>query len=233
MDASAEKMVEFAIVPIETIIACRYILIQMHFIIDSNMSSYGALYSRDIDAIKTYYSQAQQLFQSKDTVWPLIVREQSRVYNNITKLIENATEWLERSAFSASFSEHSKNLKKYLKRQPGFSASRLSTHRDGTVFGRYLVVLEQRTLRKTYKDDFDRLKYFCINGHDEMKNFENFLMLVAWAREEPLRRMFSREFKGAYLEHESEVQDDPASDHVSLAGKWTFFRSSSSYLTLC
>ena len=76
---------------------------------------------------------------------------------------------------------------------------------------------------QTYKKDFDRLKHFCIDGHDEMKNFENFLMLLAWAREEPLQRMFSREFMGAYLEHVSEVQDDPASDHVSLAGEWTFF----------
>lgn len=230
MDASEEKMMDFAIIPIETLIACRYILLQVNSIIDSNISLHGYLHSLDIHAFQTHYSQAKDLFESRNTVWPLIVKQPSRIYDKITGLIENAAEWLERSAFSTLFAEDSKNLKKYLKRQPGFSASRLPTHRDGAVWGRYLVVLEQRKLMQTYKNDFDQLQYFCINGHDEMKNFEKFLMILTWMREEPLRRMFSKEFSGTYLENESEVQDDPVSNHGSLAGKWT--RSSFWYSSL-
>jgi len=105
MDAYPEKMIKFAIVPIETLIACRDILFQVHSIINSNISPYEAPYSRDMDAIEAHYSRATELVASRDTVWPLIIEQQSRIHDNITELIENATGWLERSAFSASFAE--------------------------------------------------------------------------------------------------------------------------------
>lgn len=219
MDASADKMVDFAIIPIETLIACKYILTEVLNIIHRNTSSMRVLCSQDIDALSLHYHQAKELFDSSDIVWPLIVKQKSRIYDNITGLMKNATEWLERSAFSALFAEHSKNLKKYLRLQRGFSASRLALHRDGTVLKRELIVLEQRQMMLIHRENFDQLKFFCFGDHDNMQKFENFLVVLAWAREQPLGRMFSKEFSGAYLEHVPHVQDDPPSDHVSLAGK--------------
>ena len=222
MDASAEKMVDFAIVPIETLIACRCILNEVFSIITRNTTSMTVLCSQDIDALSSHYHQAKEVFDSGHTVWPLIVKQQSRIYDIITRLVENATEWLERSAFSAIFAEHSKNLKKYLKPQRGFSASGLALREDGTVLRRDLIILEQRTMMLIYKKNFEQLKFYGPEDQD-MQNFENFLMVLAWAREQPLGRFFSKAFRGSYLEHVPQVQDDPVSDHVSLAGEWTFF----------
>ena len=219
MDAYPEKMMRFAIVPIETLLACRYILFQVHCIIVSNISPYEAPYSRDMDAIDAHYNRATELVASSDTVWPLIIEQRSRIHDNITELIENATEWLERSAFSTSFAEQSKALKKYLTPPRGFSASGLAIRRDGTVSDRDCIILEQRIVAQAYKNDLNRLKSSLIDSYEGMVYFEDFLMTLAWMKEEPLRRMFSREFRGAYLEHVQEVQDGTASDHVSLAGK--------------
>ncbi|KAI4610002.1 hypothetical protein J4E83_008567 [Alternaria metachromatica] len=217
MDASAEKMMDFAIIPIETLIACRCILNEVFSIITRNISSRRVLCSQDIDALSLHYRQAREVFDSGHTVWPLIVKQQSRIYDIITRLVENATEWLERSAFSAMFAEHGKNLKKYLKPQRGFSASGLAVRGDGTVLRRELIILEQRAMVLIYKKNFDQLEFYGPQDQD-MQNFENFLMVLTWAREQPLGRMFSKAFSGTYLEHVPQVQNDPVSDHVSLAG---------------
>ncbi|KAI4916314.1 uncharacterized protein J4E92_009231 [Alternaria infectoria] len=217
MDASAERMVEFAIVPIETLIACIQIITKVHSIIAHSTSSLGFFSIPDVSEMLAHYRKVEELVESKDTVWPLIVKEQSRIYENITGVVETATELLLRSAFSGSFAEHSKSLKKYLEPQRSFSASRLAVRRDGTVLKRKCIIVEQRRMMDIYKNDANRLKQLDLQYYINKDNFENFLMTLAWAREKPLRRMFSEEFSGTYLEHEPEVQDDPASDHVSLA----------------
>ena len=99
MAASAEKMVKFAIVPIETLIACIEIIAKVYSIISNSTSSLGILSIPDVSEMLAHYSKTKELVESKDTVWPLIVKEQSRIYNNITGIIETVTECLVRSPF--------------------------------------------------------------------------------------------------------------------------------------
>ncbi|KAI4618214.1 uncharacterized protein J4E87_007882 [Alternaria ethzedia] len=213
--ASAEKMVKFALFPIETLTSCIYILAKVYTIISNSTSSIGISSISDVSEMLAHYIKAKELVDSKDTVWPLIVKEQSHIYNNITGIIKTAIECLVGSFFG-SFVEECERLTIYLKPQRSFFASGLATHRDGTVLKRDLIVLEQRRVMDAYKNDPNRPECFWLPDHHKQEDFEDFLMTLAWAREKPLRRMFTEEFKGVYLEHEPEVQDEPASDYVSL-----------------
>ncbi|KAI4658303.1 uncharacterized protein J4E79_007285 [Alternaria viburni] len=215
MAASLQRMVKFAIFPIETLTSCIYILAKVYTIISNSTSSIGISSISDVSEMLAHYIKAKELVDSKDTIWPLIVKEQSHIYNNITGIIKTAIECLVGSFFG-SFVEECERLKIYLKPQRSFSASGLAIHRDGTVLKRDLIVLEQRRVMDAYKNDPNRPECFWLPDHHKQEDFENFLMTLAWMKEDPLRRMFSKEFRGAYLEHVPEVQDGTASDHVSL-----------------
>jgi hypothetical protein len=202
----------FAIIPIETVVACKCITNAVLAAIEENTSGLN----KELE--KNYFASFcifEQLFTNSSEKWPLIVEEKSPTHNNLIKFIESATKWLEHSDFSTLFEEHRKVLLKYLKPQRSFSASGLATYSDGLVINRNSVLLRQSTAGACLQN----LRFPHSLGHaGDTTRYDSFLITLEWMRKDPLKRMFAEEFDGTYSEHAAEVQYGPTSDHVSLTG---------------
>jgi hypothetical protein len=218
-------MKEFAIVPIETVLACKCISKTVLDAIGDNIPV-----SKE-EPREIYFASspiAEQLITIGGEEWPLIVEQKSPSHNKLIMLVESATEWLENPDFPLLFEEHRKFLLTCLKPLRSFSASGLATQSDGLVINRSSVLLRQSIAVRSYLKHNLYLRIPQNPRHEhEMARYNSFLMTLKWMRKDPLKRMFAPEFNGTYVEHAAEVQDDPTSDYVSLAGKSTCYHSPS------
>ena len=194
MDATPTEMINFIVVPVETIVACGFIvdeLIQANCYNPSNEES-------KLESFQALSRSTYGMIQGIKT-WPLIAKENSDAHDLFQKLHEVASSWLERSPI---FKKHLSVLREYLELLPGFSASGLETSSYGTIKDGEMILLEQHGAISWYKSPYNCSNIVCPDDLERNQSrYHQFLTRLMWMRDDPLSRMFKSDFKGEFQDH--------------------------------
>jgi len=194
MDATSPGLIDFVVVPVETIVACNFIL----------NSLFGAVIQYKVSGVA---EQTEELRNTGASLvndiasWPLIVAEHSRCHNTIKEIHEAASDWLRRSPL---FEETRNELAQYLELPAGFSASTLRMRDNGAILDRSAVLLKQTT-NGTFSNNIIRFG-FRFNAQGSKQQYRVFLTQYMWMWNDPLARMFRSDFKGEFQDR-SKVTD--------------------------
>ncbi|KAI4916315.1 uncharacterized protein J4E92_009232 [Alternaria infectoria] len=194
MDATSPEMINFVVVPVETIVICGYIVDELILAICEDPSNEESKLE-DFQAL----SRSANTIVQNVKIWPLIAKESSTAYDVFRTLHEVASYWLERSPI---FKKHLSVLREYLELLPGFSASGLETSIYGTIKDREMILLEQQREISWYKNQCQHSD--VVRAKDLKRNqsqYHQFLTRLMWMRDDPLSRMFQSYFKGEYQDH--------------------------------
>jgi len=195
MDATSPEMIDFVIVPIETMVACICILWQVDQAIKHSMQVHG-----NIKGTSTLHITGYNLIASNAS-WPLVVKKDSVCHTTFKEIYEAAAGWLRRSPL---FEDTRNELAQYLELPAGFSASTLRIMDNGAIFNRSAVLLQQST--REYYLTITNQYNFLSNAENNKRKYRDFLTQLMWMREDPIARMFKSDFKGEFQDH-SKVTD--------------------------
>ena len=194
MDATPTEMINFIVVPVETIVACGYVVDELISAICEDPSDEES----KLEYLQALSRNANKMIQNVK-IWPLIAKESSTAHGFFQDLHEVASKWLDRSPI---FKKHLSVLREYLELQPGFSSSGLETSIYGTIKDRETILLEQHRAIRWYKDPWH---YTTIVSSDDLESnqsrYHQFLTRLMWMRDDPLSRMFKSDFNGEFQDH--------------------------------
>ena len=193
-------MVDFVIVPLETIVACNYIFRNV-------ANAIRDFWVPGVDEKTETLSTTGYNLIMDIASWPLIMKEHSRCHITIKEIHEAATKWLWRSPL---FEDTRKELAPYLEVPAGFSASTLRIRDNGAIFNRSAVLLKQTT--RDYYKDRNNLVCFLLCDHKNKQEYRTFLTQLMWMRDDPLVRMFKSDFEGEFQDH-AKVTDTGGLSH--------------------
>ncbi|KAI4610003.1 hypothetical protein J4E83_008568 [Alternaria metachromatica] len=201
MDDNTAHMTSFVLFPVQTIVACNYIL---HTVNHAILEGVGR---GDTAEVGDELALGKSLFEQVQT-WPVIQKEHSRCHECISAKIELASFWLKRSPLFDA--KKVVILEQYLVKQPGFFASGFKVNNDGLLLGRDSILLKQYLItEKLYSQDCE----YCLSDV-YMLQYRRFLTELLWAREDPARRMFALGFKGLWQEHSVQTCDKDISQQL-------------------
>ncbi|KAI4678422.1 uncharacterized protein J4E84_008677 [Alternaria hordeiaustralica] len=190
MDATSPEMIDFVIVPIETMVACNFILFCVAQSIQ-HMQVPGVT-----DDTEIFHNVGSALINDIAS-WPLIVKEHSRCHTTIKQVYEAASNWLSRSPL---FDDTRNELALYLELPTGFSVSDLKMRDNGAILNRGTILLKQPT--RDYYKSINSQYCFLSSPETNKRNYRAFLTQLMWARDDPLARMFKSDFKGEFQDHQ-------------------------------
>jgi len=194
MDSNTAQMTSSVFFPVQTIVACNYIFYTVEIAILEGSN-------REDTAEIGEALAAGKLMLEKVKTWPAMFKMHSKCHRSVTKTINLASSWLERSPlFDAKKVEI---LKQYLEEQPGFSASGLKFNKDGVLLNRDSLLLVQSLypIDKEWSNSS-----FCLSDGC-MLRYRKFVTQLLWARENPASRMLAPGFKGLWEEHSVQTCD--------------------------
>ena len=122
MDRPPAELVDFTIIPIETVAASVHILNAVDNALHDNTYTVQPQKDRNLAIFR---GSGNDLIQNTSR-WPLIVQENSQIHTTIIELHETALCWLDCSPI---FDEGRDNLRMFLSLQRGFKASGLQAKR--------------------------------------------------------------------------------------------------------
>ena len=106
MDATPTELINFVVVPVETIVFCGYIVDELILAICENPSNEES----ELEYLQVLSRTANNMIQDVKT-WPLIAKENSTAHDFFRTLHKVASNWLERSPI---FKKHLSVLREYL-----------------------------------------------------------------------------------------------------------------------
>ncbi|KAI4698924.1 hypothetical protein J4E81_005536 [Alternaria sp. BMP 2799] len=194
MDATPTEMINFIVVPVETIVACGYIVDELISAICEDPSDEES----KLEYLQALSRNANKMIQDVK-IWPLIAKKSSTAHGFFQNLHEVASRWLDRSPL---FRKHLSVLREYLELLPGFSASGLETYRYGTIINSEMILLEQHGAISWYKSPYNCSNIVCPDDLERNQSrYHQFLTQLMWMRDDPLPRMFKSDFKGEFQDH--------------------------------
>ena len=194
MDATPTELINFVVVPVETIVFCGYIVDELILAICENPSNEES----KLKYLQVLSRTANNMIQDVKT-WPLIAKENSTSHDFFQTLHKVASNWLERSPI---FKKHLSVLREYLELLPGFSASGLETSNYGAIKDREMILLEQQRANSWYKNASHYSDVVCPDDLERNQSqYHRFLTQLMWMRDDPLPRMFKSDFNGVFQDH--------------------------------
>ena len=214
MDATPTEIINFVVVPVETIVACGYIVDELISAICEDPSNEES----QLEDLQALSRNANNIIPNVKT-WPLIAEESSTAHDVFQKLHEVASKWLDRSPI---FKKHLSVLREYLELLPDFSASGLETSNYGAIKDREMILLEQHRAISWYKSPYNCSNIVCPDDLERNQSrYHQFLTRLMWMRDDPLSRMFKSDFKGEFQDHPRDTDCEELSyqlESFSVAG---------------
>lgn len=202
MDANSALMIDFVFFPIQTIVACNYILFAVHSAIVQGVNR------ADTAEIGQCLEAGRNMLHNVK-VWPVMLEEHSIEHWRIKKIIDLSSSWLDRSPlFDGNKLDM---LKRYLEKLPVFSASGLTVDALGRIKNRDSIILQQSMSPQDLGNP--KGSFHCVTDL-YMRRYHNFMTELLWAREEPMSRMLAPESEGSWKDHPTRICDNNISQQL-------------------
>ncbi|CAI9628572.1 hypothetical protein GT037_002016 [Alternaria burnsii] len=194
MDAASSELIHFVVVPVETVVACIYVLDNIVESLPTDVLDTHQDH-QDAQCLQTLIANGRSLISDIEP-WPLVVKESSLKHRTVSELHEVASSWLERSPL---FRSDLDELGEYLELLPGFSTNGIKVKENGTMGNPWIVLLEQDERRRWYDSSCHQME-LLKNSEGNKLQYRRFLTQFMWMRENAPKRMFAKEFSGKYQE---------------------------------
>ncbi|CAN9210321.1 unnamed protein product [Alternaria alternata] len=143
MDATSSELIHFVVVPVETVVACIYVLDNIVSSLPTDVLDTHQDH-QDAQCLQTLIVNGRSLI-GDIAPWPLVVQENSLKHRTVNELHGVASFCLERSPL---FRSDIDELGEYLDLLPGFSTNGIKVIENGTIGDPWIVLLEQDERRR-------------------------------------------------------------------------------------
>jgi hypothetical protein len=159
MDATSSELIHFVVVPVETVVACIYVLVNVVSSLPADILDTHQDH-QDAQRLLMLIADGRSLIDDIAS-WPLVVQENSLKHRTISELHEVASVWLERSPL---FKQNLDELREYLELLPGFSSNGIEVKEDGTMENAWTVLLKQDETRGWYSSSCHQMELLKYSG---------------------------------------------------------------------
>ncbi|CAN9196095.1 unnamed protein product [Alternaria alternata] len=194
MDATSSELIHFVVVPVETVVACIYVLDNIVSSLPTDVLDTHQDH-QDAQCLQTLIVNGRSLI-GDIAPWPLVVQENSLKHRTVNELHGVASFCLERSPL---FRSDIDELGEYLDLLPGFSTNGIKVIENGTIGDPWIVLLEQDERRRWYDSSCHQME-LLKNSEGNKLQYRRFLTQFMWMRENAPKRMFAKGFSGKYQE---------------------------------
>lgn len=159
MDATSSELIHFVVVPVETVMACIYVLVNVVSSLPADILDIHQDH-QDAQRLRMLIANGRSLIYDIAS-WPLVVQENSLKHRTISELHEVASVWLERSPL---FKQNLDELREYLELLHGFSSNGIEVKEDGTMENAWTVLLKQDETRDWYSSSCHQMELLKYSG---------------------------------------------------------------------